>query len=1297
MMNRTLMEFTNKFKVNKTLRFALKPIGETQKHIDSKGLLKQDEDLADKYKQAKKIIDEYHKDYINRKLSGFRFKEEDLCVFQKAYRDLKQDKLDTKKRHSFSNQQNKLRREVANIFKGEDIFKARFIKDTLPNWLKKNSVSIEGVDNPEEIIDSFKNWTSYFGGFNENRENIYTSKDHSTSIGYRLIHDNLPKFLDNIERYQEAKSFGVDFSEVEKHLEKHSNMKLDDLLTIAGFNHCLTQEGIDKYNSIVGGISLEGSVKQKGLNEKINLYAQKQKDGVKAKKIRSCKLEALYKQILSDRNTLSFRIENIESDADLCKKLEHVREITREVQEQVEEAYLQSLEKADPKKIYIRNDRAIESISQHLFGNWNTINDCLEYYAEVVKFPKPANKKETKKLQKARETWCKQSYFSFHEIHEALAIYFDRYTDDELKEEKGDKQEKIAGEKDMKQQKEIATSEPLFNYFAELSIRKKNEKKNLFEPKELLEEIEIAYKAALPIMEKYKCIEEKRLKAKKEEVSKIKAYLDALKDLQLFLRPLYIQLRKKDQKKIEAYEKDGGFYSTFDELYRELSQIIPLYDKVRNYLTKRPYSIEKYKLNFENQELAGGWDKNRETATTCVLLMKDGQYFLGVMDKGHKKLFANKDKLPSDGKCYQKMVYKQTRAAINIQNLVKVEGQFIKYTKHLEELKEQHIPGIARIKQEESYKPGKHFSKSDLSIFIDYYKEAAESYWPWANFNFRSSGNYDKFKDFTDDVDKQGYKITFVDISENYIDKCVSEGKLYLFQIYSKDFSPQSKGKPNLQTLYWRALFEGQNRKHVIYKLDGESELFHRKASIEYSDAIRKKGHHANDPKKKQKYPIIKDRRYAQDTYLFHVPITCNFKADGLSNIKDEVNQFLKNNSDINIIGIDRGERHLAYYTVINQNGEILKDKNGDYLQDSLNNPFGEKDYQKLLDQREGERDEARKSWGTIERIKDLKEGYLSQVVHKISQLMVEYNAIVVFEDLNFGFKRGRFKIEKQVYQKLEKTLIDKLNYLVFKDKEKDEAGGLYSALQLAAPFESFQKLGKQTGFIFYVPAYHTSKVCPTTGFVNLLCPKYETIEKTKDYFGKFEKISFNESGDYFEFQFNYNEFTNKAEGSKLDWTVCSHGERLENFKDTDNNNQWTSREVNLTKELKQLFHNSSIDYSNEQCIKDLIIEQSDSQFFKSIIRLLKLILQMRNSKIGTDEDWLISPVRDKSGKFFDSRVADGSMPQNADANGAYHIALKSLMMLRQLNKHEEEIKKFKPDLSNRAWYEFVQSRDKNS
>ena len=57
-----MQQFTKKYSLSKTLRFELKPVGKTLDHIREKGLLEQDEKRALKYKEAKKIIDEYHKD-----------------------------------------------------------------------------------------------------------------------------------------------------------------------------------------------------------------------------------------------------------------------------------------------------------------------------------------------------------------------------------------------------------------------------------------------------------------------------------------------------------------------------------------------------------------------------------------------------------------------------------------------------------------------------------------------------------------------------------------------------------------------------------------------------------------------------------------------------------------------------------------------------------------------------------------------------------------------------------------------------------------------------------------------------------------------------------------------------------------------------------------------------------------------------------------------------------------------------------------------------------------------------------
>jgi len=215
----------------------------------------------------------------------------------------------------------------------------------------------------------------------------------------------------------------------------------------------------------------------------------------------------------------------------------------------------------------------------------------------------------------------------------------------------------------------------------------------------------------------------------------------------------------------------------------------------------------------------------------------------------------------------------------------------------------------------------------------------------------------------------------------------------------------------------------------------------------------------------------------------------------------------------------------LLYYSLIDKNGNIIE-------QDSLN-VIGDYDYLNKLNEVEVNRKEDSQNGKMNEDIKGLKEGYLSQVIHKITQLMVKYHAIVVLEDLNFEFKRLRQKFEKQVYQNFEKALIDKLNYLVDKKADVDAPGGLLNAYQLANEFVSFQKLGKQSGFLFYVNAGYTSKIDPTTGFINKLNTRYETVDKARNFFNKFQSIRYNAEANLFEFAFDYNNFSKELDGTK--------------------------------------------------------------------------------------------------------------------------------------------------------------------
>ena len=656
------------------------------------------------------------------------------------------------------------------------------------------------------------------------------------------------------------------------------------------------------------------------------------------------------------------------------------------------------------------------------------------------------------------------------------------------------------------------------------------------------------------------------------------------------------------------------------------------------------------------------------------------------------------------------------------------------------------------------YEKGKHKKGENFDInfcyeLIDWFKTAINLHEDWKKFGFKFSDtkSYKDISDFYREVTEQGYKLTFINIPESEINKMVSEGKLYLFQIFNKDFAPGANGMPNMHTLYWKNLFSEENLKNVVLKLNGEAELFYRPAGIKepvvhakgsylvnrttedgesipekiyleiYKNANGKLDLLSDEAKiykenhkvviKKASHEIIKDRHFTEAKFLFHVPLTINFKASGNSySINENVRKFLKNNPDVNIIGLDRGERHLIYLSLINQKGEIIKQFTFNEVERNKNGQTVKVNYHEKLDQREKERDAARKSWQSIGKIAELKEGYLSAVIHQLTKLMVEYNAIVVMEDLNFGFKRGRFHVEKQVYQKFEHMLIDKLNYLVFKDRGLTEAGGVLNGYQLAGQFESFQKLGKQSGMLFYVPAGYTSKIDPKTGFASMLNFKDLTnVHKKRDFFGNFDEIHFDSITNSFMFTFDYKSFDGKAkeEMQQTKWSVYSKDKRIVYYPKSK-----SYENVDVTSKLKSLFDNTGIKYqSGNNILDDVMAIGADlkdgakpskeiADFWDGLLSNFKLVLQMRNSNARSGEDYIISPVMAANGTFFDSREEfkkgeNAKLPVDADANGAYHIALKGLSLINKINlAKDEELKKFDMKISNCDWFKFAQEKD---
>lgn len=587
-----------------------------------------------------------------------------------------------------------------------------------------------------------------------------------------------------------------------------------------------------------------------------------------------------------------------------------------------------------------------------------------------------------------------------------------------------------------------------------------------------------------------------------------------------------------------------------------------------------------------------------------------------------------------------------------------------------------------------------------VNVWIKFCMDFLDSYDSTCIYDFSSlkPESYLSLDSFYQDVNLLLYKLSFTDVSASFIDQLVEEGKMYLFQIYNKDFSEYSKGTPNMHTLYWKALFDERNLADVVYKLNGQAEMFYRKKSIENTHPTHPANHPIlnknKDNKKKEslfEYDLIKDRRYTVDKFMFHVPITMNFKSSGSENINQDVKAYLRHADDMHIIGIDRGERHLLYLVVIDLQGNIKEQFSLNEIVNDYNGNTYHTNYHDLLDVREDERLKARQSWQTIENIKELKEGYLSQVIHKITQLMVRYHAIVVLEDLSKGFMRSRQKVEKQVYQKFEKMLIDKLNYLVDKKTDVSTPGGLLNAYQLTCKSDSSQKLGKQSGFLFYIPAWNTSKIDPVTGFVNLLdTHSLNSKEKIKAFFSKFDAIRYNKDKKWFEFNLDYDKFGKKAEDTRTKWTLCTRGMRIDTFRNKEKNSQWDNQEVDLTTEMKSLLEHYYIDIHGN--LKDAISTQTDKAFFTGLLHILKLTLQMRNSITGTETDYLVSPVADENGIFYDSRSCGDQLPENADANGAYNIARKGLMLVEQI-KDAEDLDNVKFDISNKAWLNFAQQK----
>lgn len=1241
-----------------------------------------------------------------------------------------------------------------------------------------------------QIMSEFTGWTVYFKDYHETRKNFY-KHEKSTSIAFRLVDDNLTKFFKNTMAYEVIKkSECLNTTQDELLPSELKDLGLDGCFQPDSYVRFITQPGIDLYNEIIGGLGTRKGINQlvKECNDKSNKVRQ---EGDKSKKTKLNKMFQLDKQILSDKDD-THRLPEFLQDKDLFKEIRDFREKIPKPISKIKEL-VKSIKTLDLDRIYVINTGSnLSSLSSELFdGDYNLISKALEHYALNTEYPSIDGKQDTKKLREQRGDFLEEEAFSINKLNQIIDSYINSY-EDSVKEKFLSKYSKVE------------------NYFFDFERIDKliGEKEKELNDSKILDLEKLSLDRQVPSDENKNGGEGYR------QIQTIKAYIESYLEITRFLKLLYPFSGKKE---IILENTDNDFYADFNQLYTQLDKSIHLlHTRARNYLTKKSYQKDKFKISFQKPTFLDGWSTSKENDYLAVLFLKENQlknfdYFLGVLHRDDSRFSGICPEIGNgQAETYLKVEYvtagrirgnipriffnpvikELTTLIENINQRNKIKKDDLKllesylpkdifFNSLLEKAKSEYqskgkwhegFDPILKIIQEEKVKNEKlranlkntEINKNELCDLITVIKERIQhpdSSWSKKGFKFRADpSEYETYDQFITDLEQSDYCLKLVPVPKSDIKR------FSLFKIHTKDFTQYQEKKQinaaeNLHTTYWRKVFEpwliGKPETANIM-LNAGAEIFFREASLKKEKSEHSAGEvkcknrldESGEPlKRKFEYDLVKDKRFTQDKLFFHVPIKINYRAALDDFILENIDKKLSDKEKFNIkvreylrkdpsvakiMGIDRGENNLLYVSIIDSDGKIEYQKSFNVLEYEINKEPIEVDYAKKLYKLAKNRTKARQDWASIENIKELKSGYLSVVIHEIVSLIVKHNCLVVLENLNSGFKRNRLKFEKQVYQKFETALINKLSYLYFKPKARQELGidAAQPAFQLVPEFKTIKELTGQTGIVLYVNPAHTSKIDPMTGYVNLIDFTYKTKETAQKLLQDFDSFEYIPSLKCFEIKIDYTgieQVQKKQWGTQSEWIICiQNGVERYQYKGKNNKGYTDFEAVDAYEKLENLFiQNNIISKDSTEKILSKISDNSQlkSEFYEELFRLLKLVFSLRHGDKTNDPskdikeadtDFILSPVKGINGKCFDSReilkefpvdksgkekqeqkirraiVAD--LPLDSDANGAYHIAMKGLLILNRIKELEHSSDELEMSISNEDWFRFIQN-----
>lgn len=780
-----------------------------------------------------------------------------------------------------------------------------------------------------------------------------------------------------------------------------------------------------------------------------------------------------------------------------------------------------------------------------------------------------------------------------------------------------------------------------------------------FEQTEQIEQSRRNYQAYLNVMKRSE--QSRGIRRNEDYVNAVISLFDGLLALNRIVNVFAIN------KEVSA----GLFMNRMEEVAGSLKAAVELHGKVRTYITAKPYSKEKVELCFDSPTFLNGWDADKRYANRGHILLKDEQYYFAVSAGSDKRCLQDAPDAKTDT-CYKQMVYKQlSKISMNLPRCIFSEKN-----------KELFCPTdeIIRIYKNGTFKQGDNFSREDMLTLISYFKECLAKWEVTRNYEFHFSDMeaYHTIADFYGEVDAGAYRVSFQNVDADYVDSLVSDGRLYLFRLARNDLNKQCKN-----AVYLKCLAEPCNANGEVVRLTGGAQMFYRKASIEDRDKVIHRhdvpiaNKNPDNEKKNSIFPydIIKDRRFTLDSFSLHLTFTIN-PGRKQSNINSAVISAIQDETEsVNVLGVTRGENNLIYVTVTDWQGHILEQKSLDVV--TSYDPHGGMhvfDYCSLLDRKENERKKNQQKWKNTEGLKTAKEGFLSQIVPVISNMMLKYNAILVTERFADGFVQSRQKIDKQIYNKFIEMMVNKLNFMIT-DRDihnTGKAGTVWNGYQLANEFSGIQDIGFQSGMMFFVSPMYTTQIDPTTGFVNKF--KTQELRKKEDmvnFLQSFKKIIYNSEAHYFEFSFDYKDFGYERYGKRSEWTVCSHGKRVTYTKTKTGITEikWESP----TELLIKLFEDNDINFESGNNLLDDILAVNQAGFYQELIKLFQLTVTMKNKGKDTKNAVIISPVKNANGEFFVSGAVSG-FPDNADANASYSMCRYGSLILEKIIKGENRV-----------------------